>query len=113
MGMVRIGCAVALAAMGCATADYIYAPTQQATASEGGRPAARYPIPPERPTGDVLLTSYGVSEVQPNPGGPKSRVLLVRMVVVNNSDEAPFTIDTREQFALVAGPARTPPQFVN
>src|SRR5262245_41933122 len=108
--------AVLLAASmsGCGTSDaYIYQPTEQASAMLEGRPAARYAVPPERPTGDVRVTSFGIPEVEPRPGGPRVKVLHARLVVANNLDDTPWTADTRHQYAWIEGEGKARPVFAN
>jgi hypothetical protein len=116
LGMWRRAKAVGLAALlfrllGCAEEQYISRPTEQATASVNGLAAARYPIPPERPVGTVLVASSGVTDVTIE--NRKTRALYVRMVVANNSDPTPWTVDTREQILLLPGQGQSRPAFVN
>src|SRR5215471_2879520 len=80
----------------CAPDEYIYRPAEQATAEVGGLPAARYGVPPERPVGSVLVASSGLARIGFS-GGAEQKMLQVRLVVSNNSDDAPWTLDTREQ----------------
>ncbi len=94
----------------CAETNYVYRPNQQATASVSGLPAARYPVPPERPTGEVLVLSSGVTEMNVAEG--RRRLLFVRMVVANNSGESSWTVDTRQQAASI-GNQRVSPAYVN
>jgi hypothetical protein len=95
---------------GCAENTYLYRPAQQATARVSGLPAARYAIPPEKPQGEVLVVSTGVTEIKPNnvPG----RALFARVIVTNNSDDTAWQLDTRKQAAVFAND-RIPPQYVN
>src|SRR5207302_5348448 len=76
----------------------------------GNLPAARYAIPAERPTGEVLIASPGLTAMPEADG--RTPALFVRMVVTNNSDETPWTLDTREQFAFIGGEKQSP-SFVN
>ena len=108
--MLRFGfCSLLLslvATIGCAH-DYAYRPAGPAFA---GAPAARYPIPPEAPRGEVFVTSFGFADVE-LPDRPAD-LLHVRLAVVNNGGDM-FTVDGRQQ-ALVA-PAQPPagPAFIN
>jgi hypothetical protein len=101
--------AIAVAAFfigGCAEGVYVYRPAQQATARVGQLPAARYAIPSEKPTGEVLVASSGLVEL-PN-AETRTPALFVRLIVTNNTDDAPFSVDTREQFAFVGGQKQSP-----
>lgn len=87
---------VALLAVGCgAPFDYFYRPAENATAVASGLPAARYVIPPNEPRGDVRITSFGITEIG-HEDGPDLPSIHVRMVVANNGDAHPWSIDTRE-----------------
>jgi hypothetical protein len=91
---------------GCAENHYIYRPAQQATATVGTLPAARYPVPAERPTGEVLIASSGVTQL-PGADG-RTPALFVRMVVTNNSDDTAWIMDTRQQVAIMGGEKQAP-----
>ena len=75
-------------------------------------PAARYGIPPERPVGSVLVASSGLARVGFDHGG-EQRMLAIRLVVSNNSDDVAWTMDTREQRAIVLGAGETRPVYAN
>jgi hypothetical protein len=95
---------------GCAENRYIYRPAQQATATVGALPAARYGVPAERPAGEVLIASSGLTEL---PGAEaRTPALFVRMVVTNNSDDATWTMDTAQQQAVIGGQKQSP-AYVN
>ncbi len=95
---------------GCAENHYIYRPAQQATAVVGQLPAARYAIPAERPTGEVLVASSGLTQL---PGvEARTPALFVRMVVTNNSDDATWVMDTGQQVAVIGG-QKLNPAYVN
>ena len=98
--------------LGCAEDRFIYRPTEQATATVDGLPAARYEVPPERPVGNVLVASPGVVEAK-FQSGVTSHLLSVRMVIENNQDDTPWTVDTREQRAIVQGAGDSAPAYVN
>jgi uncharacterized membrane protein YgcG len=103
--------AIAAAALsGCAENRYLFRPSQQATAQVSGLPAARYAIPPERPQGEVLVVSTGVTEIKPD--NKSQRALFARVIVSNNSDETTWQLDTRKQ-AAVLGNNRIAPTYVN
>lgn len=109
-----IGSVLASAALfGCSSADkFLYSPSEQATATVDGFPASRYGIPPERPLGTVLVASPGVVDMK-FEGGVKTRMLSARMIVMNNQDDVPWKIDTREVRAAIAGVGETAPAYVN
>lgn len=100
--------AVVLAAGGCATNQYLFVPTENATATTEGYPAARYPVPPESPRGTVYVASFGVVSADVAHHGPQTPMLEVRMTVSNDSGAGPWTVDTREQLLEIpgAGPSR-------
>jgi hypothetical protein len=102
--------AAATLLVGCAEGTYVYRPAQQATAVVGSLPAARYAVPAERPTGEVLVASSGLTQM-PEASG-RTPALFVRMIVTNNSDDAPYVIDTAQQFAFIGGEKQSP-AFVN
>jgi len=96
-----------LAGAGCAH-EYGYWPMDQS----GNGPAARTPIPPEAPRGEVYVTSFGFTSMDVAPG-QSDQVLHARLVAVNKGPDA-WTIDGREQRMQVA-PDRPalPPAFAN
>jgi len=94
----------------CAETTYLYRPSQQATAQVSGLPAARYSIPAERPTGEVLVVSTGVTEIKPD--NAPQRALFARVIVSNNSDDTTWRLDTRKQAAVMGG-NRVAPTYVN
>jgi hypothetical protein len=109
---IRICAAVALAAAGC-SAQYIYRPTANATASSNGYPAAHYQVPPESPHGDVDIASYGITEMQVGDDDHRDRFLQVRMVVANNNDVGAWQVDTREQIVVLPNEGQSRPAFAN
>ena len=110
-GRVLLGIAlVAILLGGCAEGSYIYRPAQQATATVGNLPAARYGIPAERPTGEVLIASSGLTQLPQTE--VRTPAIFVRMVVTNNSDETAWTLDTAQQFAVIGGQKQSP-AYVN
>lgn len=107
---------LATALTGCATAtsaSYVYRPAVQVDARANGYPAAYYSIPFERPVGDVRVGSFGLSAVQPQGGGPTTRVAHVRLIVANNADDVPWTVDTRDAVLSIPGEGSSRPAFVN
>lgn len=108
-----ISCVVAaLGAFSCAGPDYVYRPTTLTNAQVAGRVASDYQIPPEEPTGDVKLATFGIMRIKPAgaPEGTFTRALHTRMVVANNS-AVPWSVDTREQRATMNGLGESRPAF--
>lgn len=101
-----------LAAVGCTSDRYFYRPAEQATATLGGVPAARYSIPPEAPRGDLRIVSFGVSTLELEGREPMD-TLHLRLVVSNDGGERPWTLDTRELHLQVEGSEPRPPSFLN
>ena len=85
--------ALAVTAVACAPA-YVYLPTEQVTAVVDGQPAARYPIPPEAPTGDVRLHSFGVVDLG-DEGGGQVPTLHLRFWISHDIGTQPWVMDTR------------------
>jgi hypothetical protein len=91
-----------LLALGVASCNqYIYQPEENATAQMGGRTAAIYQIPPERPRGTVRVAGYGVNS--------KARVLHVRMVVENNALGENWAVDPHQLHVELRGMAAVEP----
>ena len=99
---------IGLLATGCAH-EYAYLPVD---AAGGGGPAARYPVPPEAPRGEVYVTSFGFMQMDVAEG-QSAEMMHARLVAVNNSP-IPWTVDGRAQ-QLVVGPAQPPltPAYIN
>jgi uncharacterized membrane protein YgcG len=90
----------------------VYEPAERSNAVVNGVPASSYPTPPERPTGDVRIVSLGFTTVRPADGA-SVLVLQLRMVVANNGDDQPWTLDTRQITVSIAGEGESAPAFVN
>lgn len=104
-----------LVSAACAPA-YAYAPITSAPVTLDGQPAADYPIPQERPTGDVRVASFGFVDLGAK-GAPRDEAhslhaLHLRMVVSNNSRK-PWTLDTRQQRVDLRGRGRSLPAFAS
>jgi hypothetical protein len=105
------GLAVIVSVLGCAgTSDYVYRP-DSANATEAGLPAARTPIPQERPQGAIEVTSYGVTDLERD--GSKIPALHIRAVVTNDGDDTPWTLDTTQQLVEIPGEGQSRAMFVN
>src|SRR5438270_10913391 len=87
---------IGLLASGCAH-EYAYLPVD---AAGGGGPAARYPVPPEAPRGEVYVTSFGFMEMDV-ADGRSAEMMHARLVAVNNGP-IPWTVDGRAQQLVVA-----------
>lgn len=90
--------ALLLGASCAAEIPYFYRPAVPSLTDTEGHATAVYPIPPERPEGEVRLYSFGVVELETTPGAGKFPALHARLVVANNGDGTPWTLDTREVF---------------
>jgi hypothetical protein len=96
----------------CAPTQYAYRPAAQVTATVSGLPAGRYPIPPERPLGTVLVASPGIATMS-FQGDADANMISVRLVVENNTDDQPWQVDTREQRVIFGGGGESTPAYVN
>jgi hypothetical protein len=98
---------------GCATGrDYVYRPSAPRMADVDGFAAAVYPIPPERPEGEVRVVSFGVTELQSGPGAPVP-MLQARVVIANNGDAVPWTLKTTDVSLEIPGEGRSPAMYAN
>ena len=105
------GLAVIAGMLGCAgTSDYVYRP-DSTNATEAGLPAARTPIPQERPQGAIEVTSYGITELRRDDA--KIPALQVRAVITNDGDDTPWTLDTTQQVVEIPGEGQSRAMFVN
>lgn len=97
----------AFAAVGCAP-TFAYRP---AGPQFGGAGAARYPVPPQQPAGEVYVTSFGFTDmaVAENRNMP---FMHARLAVANNGRE-PWTVDGREQQLAAPGQPPAPPAYLN
>ncbi|MDB4957314.1 MAG: uncharacterized protein JWO36_4883 [Myxococcales bacterium] len=102
--------AAALGLVGCA-ASYYYSP-EGATVVRAGAPAQVVKIPPESPRGSVEIASTGIRTIRTRDGR-QVPTLHVRMIVDNESDDQPWTVDTRDQEVELAGIGHAKAIFVN
>jgi hypothetical protein len=93
------------------SAEYVYAPERPSVWIDGYPGTARA-LPPERPQGEIRLASFGVTELAA-AGHERVVALHVRMVVSNEGDATPWTLDTGEQMIEIAGEGRSRAVFVN
>jgi hypothetical protein len=98
--------ALALLAGGCAH-EFVYVPVG---AGATGEPAARYPVPPNNPQGEVYVTSFGFTDMQ--AGSQQGPLLHVRLAVSNGS-MVPWSLDAWQQRLSVPGVGLRPPAFLN
>ena len=97
--------------VGCAeNSRYVYQP-DTANATAAGLPAARTPIPQERPQGAIEVVSYGVADLQRD--GTAIPALHVRAIVTNDGDDTPWTLDTTQQLVEIPGEGQSRAIFVN
>jgi len=108
--LVLLGAATGLAACGV-TADYVYSP-ERSDVFIDGVPASRYQVPPERPEGEVRVASFGTTVLATADQGSVT-ALHVRMVVDNEGDDTPWTLDTGQQLVQIQGEGQSRPLFVN
>ncbi len=101
---------VAVIVVGCAETQYVYTP-QTANEVTANLPAARTPIPQERPEGAIEVASYGITQLHPQ--GTTVPALHVRMIATNDGDDIPWQLDTREQYVEIAGEGRSVAMYVN
>jgi hypothetical protein len=113
ISLIALGALVALPTVGGCAHDYYYQPAEQDLVSVQGIPGARYPVPPERPDGEVRVATFGMQDLRPAAGGAPMPAIHVRLVVTNNGDASPWTLDTRQIFIDIAGEGSSPPVYVN
>jgi hypothetical protein len=70
-----------------------------------GAPASGFPIPREAPKGDVQVSSLGGERLSPAEGGA-ALYLHMRLVVQNQSDDTPWTVNVMDQVAIYDGLGR-------
>lgn len=98
---------LAMLVAGCAPLNaYVYVPAAGASAQASGYPAAYYSLG----TGAVRVASFGVFDV--SASAASMPVLHVRLLVANNADATPWTLDTRSIVAVLAS-GRAQAAFVN
>jgi hypothetical protein len=106
--------ALALAALGGGCNEsYVYRPEEGASARVGAHPAAYYPIPPEAPQGDVRVASFGVSAIHPEGDESHEMRAMHARIVVTNQSPFPWTVDTRQQVAAIAGVGNLGPLYAS
>jgi hypothetical protein len=110
--MKRIAIPLFAATLVACYSDYYYRPAEQSNATVNGFPAAHYNVPAQAPKGDVRVSTFGLTKIE-QANGDKPRFLHVRMVVANNSDLAPWTVDTREQVLKLGNAGQSRPAFAN
>jgi hypothetical protein len=101
---------VLLLASGCAT-EYVFRPTS-AAGPETGYMVARYGVPPEGPTGEIYLTSFGTTSLEVGPGA-SAEMLHVRLGMSNTVGRVPWTADAREQLVALPGQPPRGPTYAN
>jgi hypothetical protein len=102
----------AMACVGCAPWIDVYRPSEELTAVAGDVPAARYPITGEARRGEALIAATGI--VQPRlASGQHAAYLAVRIVVDNDDDDAPWTLDLRQQRVTFPALGTLAPAYVD
>lgn len=102
-----------IAAAGCAGREYLYRPSTASVAYSAGYPSAVYPLPPERPEGEVRVLSFGVTHLEPGDKAPSVPALHTRLLIANNGDAQGWTLDTREVFLEIAGAGASSAIYAN
>lgn len=115
------GLAVGVLAMatlfaGCATERAGFRPTTMVSATEAGFPAARYPVPPTAPRGEVYVTSFGTRQVEES-GAASSDLIHVRVAVANQNGTGSWTFAPQQQLLVTpsqgsAASAGVAPEFL-
>ena len=95
----------------CGESNYVYRPDTANAFTSAGLPAERTPIPQERPQGAVEVTSYGTTLLEQGPASVP--VLHARMIVTNDGDDTPWTLDTRRQTLSIANEGNATPLYAN
>ena len=103
---------VAAVAGGCTAHHFIYSRADRVGTAPVAYAKDRQPIPSEAPTGAVVTSSGGIVDVSSDKRAETARLLHVRMVVSNERDDAPWTIDARAQLARIPGQKESHPVFL-
>lgn len=98
-----IGWAWATGLFACSQSHDVFVPAQNPPATSSVRPYAVHPVPSRTDDGDVEVQSFGVRRTV--NGAP---CMHVRMTVSNDSDSR-WTLDTRQQLAVIPGVGRLSP----
>jgi hypothetical protein len=80
---------------------------EQASTMVDGNAATVVPIPPEAPKGEVRVASSGLTTLRADDA-PDLPALRVTMIVTNDADQTPWTVDTREQLLEARGQTLRP-----
>ena len=110
LAIAATGLASLVAFGGCASQQYVYTP-ETTNAVAAGSPAERTAIPQERPQGTVEVASFGITDLELR--GTRVPALHVRMIVTNDGDDTPWTLDTNQQLLQIPNDGRAAPIYVN
>ncbi len=99
LGLLLVGC------LG-ANQDLFY--PAAANSRLGRHPAVTYALPAAAPLGDVQITSLGETEIRPGSAAKEEEVA-VRLVVENDSDVRPWSVDLRRVALTFVGDHATGP----
>jgi hypothetical protein len=101
----------AVVVVGCA-GPYLYRPTDEVDTTVAGYPASRYEIPPGTSSGNIVVGSFGFTQLD-LPNGRRGDFLHARVIIANDKGEDTWTLAPESQ--LVALPGQTPgaPAYVN
>src|SRR5262249_5954318 len=104
----------ALAAAGCAHQAYYeadaYPDVAYAQPPQEAFTTATYNVPAQNPQGSVHVVSMGSERLPAGPGKPEN-YLHLRVALENKSDTVPWTVNTYEQTATLAGGPTVAPSY--
>jgi hypothetical protein len=113
LGVLTLLAALTLPTLGGCAHHYYYQPAERDLVPVNGSAGARYPVPPERPDGEVRVATFGLQDLRPSTGGFLMPALHVRLLVSNNGDATPWSVDTRQVLMDIAGEGSSPAVYVN
>jgi hypothetical protein len=104
---------LAFLALGCAHQEsFGYRPVTRVTATPNGFPASRYAVPPQAPRGEVTVGTFGLTELEVAPG-VRDIFVHARLVVANDNDDQPWTVDPWRQVLVLPGHGEFGPAYMN
>jgi hypothetical protein len=77
------------------------------------KPVGRYDVPAQSPHGRVVITSFGVHDMQVGQQEKPVRFLHVRMQLTNTDDTGPWTFDVRQQLLALPNEGQSQPALIN
>jgi hypothetical protein len=73
----------------------------------------RYDVPTMSPHGGIVISSFGVNDLQVGDQQQPIRFLQLRMKVTNKDDTTPWTVDVRQQLLSLPNEGQSQPAFIN